>query len=304
MLYTAFYSYIRCETARSSCTVSAYVRDIEQFRAFLTAECCKSDDPATVTLDDMRLWVASLAERGLKTTSITRKIQSLRALYKFLVRRQGLKSNPAARLTTPRLPHELPAFLAASESERAIDEAADTAATMSESFEDVRDALMLTMLYSTGMRAAEMVGLRDAAVDTARGELKVLGKRNKERLIPFGPELADMIERYRELRKGIVTAPESFFVRSNGLPVYYGLLYRVVHAALDRAHVASARKSPHVMRHSFATDMLNNGADLRAVQELLGHSSLATTQRYTHLSYRELKTNYQLAHPRAHSKKQ
>ncbi len=304
MLYSAFYSYIRCETARSPHTVVAYIRDVEQFRRYLTQEGGKaSDDPMTVNLQDMRMWISSLALKGLKTASIIRKIQSLRAFYAYLAARHGLRRNPASRLTTPKRAHELPAFLTAAESERAVDAAADSAAIMSDSFTEVRDALMLTMLYSTGMRASELVGLRDTAVDTVRCELKVFGKRKKERIIPFGAELTEMIEHYRSLRRGIAADPEMFFIRENGLPIYYGLLYRVIHAQLGHARVSSPRKSPHVLRHSFATDMLNNGADLKAVQELLGHSSLATTQRYTHLTYREIKLNYQLAHPRAHSKK-
>ena len=141
-------------------------------------------------------------------------------------------------------------------------------------------------------------------VDTSRGELKVLGKRNKERIIPFGEELREMISHYRDIRSTSVpqTGTDAFFVRDNGDPVYYGLVYRTVRSVLDSANVKSSRRSPHTLRHSFATDMLNNGADLAAVQKLLGHASLATTQRYTHLSYRELQKNYKLAHPRAQKK--
>ena len=156
------------------------------------------------------------------------------------------------------------------------------------------------MIYSTGLRCSEIQGLMDKDVDTARGELKVLGKRNKERIIPFGKELSDMITTYRKLRDDTVgtTAPNEFFVRESGEPLYRKLIYNVVHKALAGNTVAS-RQSPHVLRHSFATDMLNNGADLYAVQQLLGHQSLATTQVYTHITYRELKQNYQQAHPRA-----
>ncbi len=156
------------------------------------------------------------------------------------------------------------------------------------------------MIYSTGLRCSEIQGLMDKDVDTARGELKVLGKRNKERIIPFGKELSDMITTYRKLRDGTVgsTCQNEFFVRESGEPLYRKLIYNVVHKALAGNTVAS-RQSPHVLRHSFATDMLNNGADLYAVQQLLGHQSLATTQVYTHITYRELKQNYQQAHPRA-----
>ena len=155
------------------------------------------------------------------------------------------------------------------------------------------------MLYSTGMRAAELTGLRDTDVDLSARELKVLGKRNKERMIPFGEELAELIARYREARNSSFGRCDTFFVLANGRPIYYKEVYRTVRAALEENGVHATRLSPHTLRHSFATDMLNNGSDLRAVQELLGHASLSTTQRYTHLTYRELKQNYQQAHPRA-----
>ena len=172
-------------------------------------------------------------------------------------------------------------------------------------FETVRDALIVNMLYTTGMRAAELVDLDDGKVDCLACELKVHGKRNKERIIPFGKELKEMITRYRQIRNSTIgnSAPaDPFFVRPDGKRVYYQLVYRVVRRTLSAARVSSSRRSPHVLRHSFATDMLNDGADLTAIQKLLGHNSLATTQRYTHLSYRELQQNYQLAHPRAQKK--
>ncbi|MDE6459066.1 MAG: tyrosine-type recombinase/integrase [Muribaculum sp.] len=167
-------------------------------------------------------------------------------------------------------------------------------------FNQVRDRLIVDMIYTTGLRASEVTGLLDADIDTARGELKVLGKRNKERIIPFGPELAKMIAQYRNLRASTVPPPaaDEFFVRKSGEPIYRKLVYNAVHNALS-GHTVARRQSPHVLRHSFATDMLNNGADLYSVQQLLGHQSLATTQVYTHITYRELKQNYQQAHPRA-----
>jgi integrase/recombinase XerC len=150
------------------------------------------------------------------------------------------------------------------------------------------------------MRRAELISLRDANVDTTRSELKVLGKRNKERIIPFGKELADAITLYRDVRRQQtgITHPEAFFIRPGGDPLYPMLVERIVKQALT-GHTLASRLSPHTLRHSFASDMLNNGADLTSVQQLLGHKSLATTQVYTHITYRELQQNYQLAHPRA-----
>ena len=156
------------------------------------------------------------------------------------------------------------------------------------------------MLYSTGMRRAEIIGLADTAVDSIRHELKVLGKRNKERIIPFGKELADAIDAYRATRRREtgIDRPDTFFIRADGSPLYPMLVERIVKEALT-GHTHATRLSPHTLRHSFATDMLNNGADLSGLQKLLGHASLETTQVYTHITYRELKQNYKLAHPRA-----
>lgn len=298
-MYDAFYRYLAGEAARSPLTVTAYRRDIESLREFRRTNLALGDaDPRTTTLSELRMWVADLAAEKLSTTTIVRKIQAVRAFFRYLVKRQGMLENPAERLSTPRLPKNLPPFMRQEETMEKI----DSLDADSDDFTRTRNALMLTMFYSTGMRAAELIGLRDAAVDTAKGELKVLGKRNKERIIPFGEELRTMIDHYRSLRSQMLPgAPtEAFFVRPGGEPVYYGLVYRTVHAGLEG--VSAGRRSPHVMRHSFATDMLNNGADLMAVQKLLGHTSLATTQRYTHLSYRELQKNYKQAHPRAQRK--
>ena len=160
------------------------------------------------------------------------------------------------------------------------------------------------MLYSTGMRRDELITLTDKNVDLAKDELKVLGKRDKERIIPFGKELKEAIRSYLRLRNQEVAMQcDRFFVRQNGKELYPKLVYNVVRETLTESGVHSSRRSPHVLRHSFATDMLNNGAELTAVQHLLGHQSLATTQVYTHITYRELQNNYQLAHPRASKRK-
>lgn len=298
-MYDSFYRYLAGEAARSPLTVTAYRRDIEDLREFRRTVLGLGDaDPRTTSLSELRMWVAALAARKLSTVTIVRKIQAARAFFRYLNKRQGMAENPAQRLSTPRLPKDLPPFMRQEETMEKI----DSLDADSDDFTEARNALILTMFYSTGMRAAELIGLRDAAVNTAKGELKVLGKRNKERIIPFGTELSTMIEHYRRLRADLIPgpAPEFFFVRPDGQPVYYQLVYRTVHAALDDINIP--RRSPHILRHSFATDMLNNGADLMAVQKLLGHASLATTQRYTHLSYKELQNNYKLAHPRAQKK--
>ena len=246
-----------------------------------------------VTIDDLRLWVAELASSGVSQRSIRRKIQTLRAFYHYLMLRRGCRANPAAELMPARIAKTLPRVVSPLDMAKALDSDYDVA-----DFEQVRNRLIAEMFYSTGMRASELVALLDVDVNVAAKELKVCGKRNKERIIPFGDGLAEMIEMYRDLRPQ--GAASHFFILLDGRPMAYRHINKVVKR--EFATVGVARPTPHMLRHSFATDMLNGGADLTAVQKLLGHASLATTQIYTHLSYSELKHNYELAHPRAQKK--
>ena len=293
-LYDSFLKYIRCELNYSARTVASYGYDLRQWDDFTERAFGSSFDPLRVELNDIRLWVAYLSSEGLSVSSIRRKVQTLRALYAHLLRQGLTSSNPAEELSTARLPKRLPRVIRPEEMKNVLDEDTDNS-----DFEQVRNHLIVNMLYSTGIRASELTGLLDTDVDLGRRELKVLGKRNKERIIPFGTELHEMITAYRNIRPS-ASAPE-FFVRPDGSALSYYLLNKIVKEQLD-GNTTSAQRTPHVLRHSFATDMLNDGAEISAVQQLLGHQSLATTQIYTHLSYRELKHNYQLAHPRAQKK--
>ena len=192
------------------------------------------------------------------------------------------------------MPAELPVNIRPNETAALLDAQPDDP----DDFLQVRNRLIIDILYSTGIRCSEIMNLLDAEVDTRRGELKVLGKRNKERIVPFGPELAQSIDSYRKLRRELPSPAPQLLLRPDGRQLSRRQIYTAVHAMLQ-GNVHAARLSPHVLRHSFATDMLNGGADITSVQQLLGHSSLATTQIYTHVSYKDLKRNYQLAHPRA-----
>lgn len=294
MPINSFLTYIRCELNLSAHTVSAYKKDLNQWREFSTANTSAEFRPNDITTSDIRVWISHLSSKGISPRSIRRKIQTLRAFYRYMMRYHGLKSNPAADITLAKAEKQLPVFIRPTETTHIFNTEFDH-----NDFTEVRDRLIVLMFYSTGMRCSELVNLKDSNVNTDTNELKVLGKRNKERIIPFGEELKDMITLYRTLRDRTTGSPtEAFFVRPSGEPIYNYLAYKIVHSTLSgRAH--AARLSPHVLRHSMATDMLNNGADLNAVQQILGHQSLATTQVYTHITYRELKQNYELAHPRA-----
>lgn len=298
-LVSRFISYLKNELSYSARTTESYDKVLRQWIEY-TAKTGKTAiediDFAAVTSGDIRAWAMSLAECGVSVRTVRWKMSALRSFYTYLCRYHGFSQNPASEVALAAVPKRLPNFILQHETMRALsDDNIDT-----DNFEVFRDHLIVTMLYETGMRASEIIGLEDGAVDLSRGELRVIGKRNKERNIPLGNNISRAIAHYRELRTETVgvTATDTFFVRANGEPLYYGLLNRVVHRALD-GNVSSAKRSPHALRHSFATDMLNNGADINAVQRILGHASLATTQIYTHITYRELQNNYKLAHPRA-----
>jgi integrase/recombinase XerC len=290
-----FLTYLSCELNHSQNTVDAYRRDLTQWANFTTNSQPETLQPLDITTNDLRLWIATLSNNGDTTRTIRRKVQSLRAFYRYLIARKGASCNPAADLQLAKQPKDLPIHVRPNEISTIMDAPLDN-----DNFIDVRNRLILLMFYSTGIRTTELETLTDIHVNTHTGELKVLGKRSKERIIPFGQELAEMITLYRQLRDDLIPTAGSdrFFVRPTGEPLYRKLIYNIVHRALF-GNVHTSRQSPHILRHSFATDMLNNGADITAVQQLLGHESLATTQIYTHVTLRDLKHNYELAHPRA-----
>lgn len=293
----AFLRHIATEQGLSANTVAAYRRDLLQWRDYATDSGHYDLRPETTSPSDLRQWIASLSRQGISQSSIKRKLQALRAFFRYMMQRHGLASNPAAMVISPKMPKRLPVYVRPEETAALIDVEVDPDDVIA-----VRDRLIINMFYSTGIRCSELIDLKDCNVDTVKGELKVHGKRNKDRIVPFGHDLGNMIQQYRTLRDSM-TPPvgDSFFTRQSGEPLYRRLVYRLVHDSMDGT-VHAQRRSPHVLRHSFATDMLNAGADLTAVQQLLGHQSLTATQIYTHISYRELKQNYQLAHPRAQKK--
>lgn len=296
MTIDEYTSYLQCELGRSALTVKAYKADLEQWRDFATAAGEREFAPLDITTTDLRRYAASLSQRGVSMRSIKRKMAAISGFFRWMMKRHGMKSNPALDVVLARTRKTLPAAIPAAQTESLLDAPYDAS-----DFKSLRDHLILEMLYCTGMRASELTSLLDSEVDSRAGKLKVLGKRNKERIIPFGPELAKSIEQYRALRQSQFDSeqmPPQFFVGVKGGPLSYKALNKVVHEQLD-GQVTVAKRSPHVMRHSFATDMLNQGANLNSVKQLLGHASLETTQIYTHISLSEIKHIYEFAHPRA-----
>lgn len=287
-----YLQYIKLELNLSSHTQLAYGNDLMQWEQFLTSG-REELDVKSVTTGDIRAWLLHLSNSGDSARTLRRKVQAVRSFYKWLMRNGEVTTSPAASVALARLPKHLPDQVRESSLDAVLGAELDESDLV-----EVRNRLIVMMLYETGMRRAELIGLLDKHVDTAKCELKVRGKRDKERIIPFGTELAEWIEKYRSLRDAQVKGAEHFFVLDSGKPLYPMLVYRVVKQELEAAGVTSKR-SPHVLRHSFATAMLNHGASLNSVKELLGHESLATTQIYTHVTFSELKNNYKLAHPRA-----
>ena len=286
----SFLKYLRFERNLSWRTVDLYRRDLAQWERYV-ADGGRDLDLASVTAGDIREWLMKRSAAGDVPGTLRHKVQALRALYRYLLRRGMVKSNPAAQVDLAKLPKPLPKFVRDKTVDAALAAEIDT-----DDFTQVRDRLVVMLFYETGIRLSELIGLQDAAVDTAKRELKVRGKRDKDRIVPFGDELAQWVERYRNLRSTVKPECDNLLVTVKGKPLYPSLVYHVVHDGLAMAG-GTGKLSPHVLRHTFASVML--GAQLNSVKELLGHESLAATQVYTHVTLSELQHNYELAHPRA-----
>lgn len=291
-----YITYIQSEQALAPLTVQAYAADLQEWVDFATSEGKYQLQVHDVTTTDLRQWAAHMSRKGVSARSIRRKVSALNSFFRFLMKRHGLKSNPVADLQIARPKKTLPTTLPPEQTAQVLAEHYDDT-----DLRETRDHLIMEMLYQTGLRASEIAGLLDANVDTEHGTLRVIGKRNKERVVPFGPQLSALIDDYRALVASRWPRPLSpclLLDPNTGFGIKYIHVLKAVHAALD-GRVSVAKRTPHVLRHSFATDMLNAGADLNSVKELLGHQSLETTQIYTHISLSELKQSYKQAHPRA-----
>ncbi|MFI5182769.1 MAG: tyrosine recombinase XerC [Vicinamibacteria bacterium] len=287
----AFERYLEAERNSSPHTIRAYGEDLRQFSRFLSEELGREPRPADVDHLMIRAFLARLHRDGLKKISSGRKLAALRTFFRFLCREGVLDRNPARALLSPRVERRIPSHLDEGEVDRLLDVPGDGAAA-------VRARAFLELLYATGIRCAELVGLDVSEVDLEGRMARVLGKGRKERLVPFGTRAAAAIRRYLPIRSAARPSTDALFVNARG-----GRLtdrsVRSILAARVRQVALARRISPHTLRHSFATHLLERGADLRAIQELLGHASLSTTQRYTHVNARHLIEVYKKAHPRA-----
>ncbi|MBQ2942502.1 MAG: tyrosine-type recombinase/integrase [Clostridia bacterium] len=293
MWIDSFLEYLRLERNYSEKTVVSYGIDLREFEGYFK----KADaeiDFTTVDADVVRNWVMHLMDEGRAATSVNRKLSTLRSFYRFLLKKKVMTVNPMTKVVGPKKKKPLPSFVREKDMDRLLDDL-----TFGEGYEGCRDRMILEMFYATGMRLSELIGLDDVDVDFSAKLIKVTGKRNKQRLIPFANELEHDLRVYIKVRdEALPNGSDAFFVRKDGKRMYPMQVYRLVKRNLSKV-VALKKRSPHVLRHTFATAMLNDCAELRAVKELLGHESLTTTEVYTHTTFEELKKVYELAHPRA-----
>ncbi|MDE0535029.1 tyrosine-type recombinase/integrase [Tenacibaculum sp. L6] len=292
MLIEAFLEYLAFEKNYSKHTIQAYKTDLIAFKDFSAVE-FDQEDLENIHYNQIRTWIVSLVNSGVSNRSVNRKVSSLKTFYKFLQKIGEVTTNPLAshkalkvqkKIQTPFDQNEVEEVL------KLLNEASD--------FESIRDRLIVELLYSTGMRRIELINVKEKDVDHSKKAIKVLGKRNKERYVTILPSVYKTLEEYLSEKKAYeIENEEALFVTKKGVKIYETLVYRIINLYFSRVST-KAKKSPHILRHAFATHLLNNGASLNSVKELLGHSSLASTQVYTHNSLEQIKKVYNKAHPR------
>ena len=304
MFSDKFIQYIKFEKRYSPHTVLAYQNDLEQFLLFLNQVNASEQvtHPSEITHHDIRSWMVSLMDNKLLARSVNRKIATLRKYFKFLLHEGIVTANPTARITAPKVPKNLPTIVDADKLTGMLDGRMDAGdgPVFTDDFAGLRDKLVIEMLFGTGMRLAEIIGIKDEDVNWYERTVKVLGKRNKQRIIPLNNELVQLLKQYQEAKKGEKFHNNSLMllVTNKGAGAYPMLIQGIVQKYLS--HITTKdKRSPHVLRHTFATSLLNKGADLNAIKELLGHANLSATQIYTHNSVERLKSIYKQAHPKA-----
>ncbi len=288
-----FLDYLKFEKRYSAHTLLAYTNDLTDFFDFLEIQYgireLREIQPAIV-----RSWLASLKDKGLGSVTLNRKISTLKSFFKYQLKTGVLELSPMGQVISPKKSKRLPVFV----KEEEVSDLVQTLNGAAEDWKSLNKKMLVAIFYATGMRLSELTGLKESQVDESRGQIKVLGKGNKERVIPVSPELMAAIQEYLQLKRKEFELPgETLLVTEKGKKLYTRYAWALVNQALGEASTLD-KKSPHVLRHSFATHLMNHGADLNAVKELLGHSSLAATQVYTHNTIGKLKDIHKKAHPR------
>ena len=289
----SYKDYLEKEKKYSVHTVTAYYNDVSDFEIFVNDQ-FDGGNLEEVNYSQIRSWVVSLVEAGISNTSVNRKISSLKSFYKFLLKIKQIEASPLLKHKALKTPKKLQIPFSEKELDNVLNHI-----TYPEGFEGVRDKLIIDLFYTTGIRRTELIHLKNSNVDWSKGTLKVLGKRNKERILPILPIIQNQFKIYFSERNSLqqIKDGEYFFLSLKGVKLNDSFVYRLINMYFSNVS-EKVKKSPHILRHTFATHMLNNGADLNSVKELLGHSSLASTQIYTHSSLAELKKVYGNAHPR------
>jgi len=288
-----FLSYLKNEKRYSPHTITAYENDLDQFISFgkeLIGDFCVE----TIDYHLIRQWIVSLMDHRISAKSINRKISTLKTFFKFLMREGLIEMNPTDKVVVPKMGKKVPVFVQEKEMNTLLD-----GRFFTEDFEGRRDKAVVSLFYGTGMRLSELVGIRFSDLNLHERMVKVIGKGSKERLVPFPLEISGVLTEYIQLRNELFPDSGNFlFLTGSGEPAYNKLIYRIVKKELSLVTTIE-KKSPHILRHSYATHLLNHGADLNAIKELLGHANLAATQIYTHTTFEQLKKVYKQAHPRA-----
>jgi len=289
MLQNKFITYLSSEKRFSEHTIKSYTTDLKQFTSFLSSEFQIIDEINEISFQIIRTWIASLLEKGINPRSVNRKISTLKTYFKFLIREGELVENPMMKVVAPKSKKRLPVFIEEDQIASLLNEV-----QFEEGFVGQRNKLIIELFYVTGIRLSELINIKISDVDFNNQSIKVLGKRNKERIIPLSSQVVNDLNIFIENNQ----KNKYLFTNLEGEKLYNKLVYRLVNKYIGEISSVN-KKSPHILRHTFATHMLNNGADINAIKELLGHANLSATQVYTHNTIEKLKTVYKQAHPRA-----
>ncbi len=288
----SFCEYLTHQKRYSLHTITAYKKDLLQFQEFITKK-FETTTFKDVKASFIRSWIVTLIEQGVSTRTINRKISTLKSFYRYLIKNDVTKNNPMLKVVSPKTSKRLPVFI----KEQEINDLFTTI-SFNDDYEGIRDKMILELFYAIGLRLSELIELKTTSIDLANNSIKVIGKRNKERIIPLNNKIENQLKKYLHERDNMEEKEPYLFLTKFGKKLYPKLVYSIVNSYLSQVTTVN-KKSPHVLRHTFATHMLNNGANLNAIKELLGHANLSATQVYTHNTIEKLKNIHKQAHPKA-----